>query len=244
MPDSSKEEQNQASLFSPKPEETKEPEQKPTPEENSPPRPLDPTVLRFDPADHKYILEYGFESRELPSVSKILKRVGVYNFPHTTRSVEAMNLGTFIHSLTKLYDEQLIGAEDAEAGNGREQLEAYAKFASEHKPAWHLSEVPLWHPIYYYAGSPDRFGTIASHRGNTALVEIKTGQEYPGYAVQLAAYRDLLDKNGYKVDKCFALYLQADANYRLVEVDTTEGLVIFKCALTILNFRRKHYGEQ
>lgn len=73
-----------------------------------------------------------------------------------------------------------------------------------------LCEKPMYHPAYYYAGTPDIFCKI---NGGYAIVDIKTG-EAPWADLQTAAYAHMPVFMPYDI-KRFSLRLRPDGQYRL-----------------------------
>jgi hypothetical protein len=62
----------------------------------------------------------------------------------------------------------------------------------------------MYHPIYYYAGTPDDVG-----------FDFKSGPWYPHYDIQLGAYDELCRANGIAPKIWHSVHLRKDGNYRM-----------------------------
>lgn len=114
-------------------------------------------------------------------------------------------VGTLAHAmaLSELSGEPLV--EDLEEYSPKEislAENAFIKFlnwrqAHDFNPV--LMEKPLVSELYRYGGTIDSYGILD---GKRSLVDLKTGKGiYPEMVYQLAAYKQLLEEHGYKVDE-------------------------------------------
>ena len=114
-------------------------------------------------------------------------------------------------------------------------LEGYIKFIKEHEPKMIASEITLYNPKRFknkyaeryrfpFAGTADIVCDMVDKKGDTrtALIDIKTGKEYPkSHELQLTAYKILFDSlhgsDVGKIDDIYCLYLKSTGNYKLVK---------------------------
>ena len=149
--------------------------------------------VNFDEATHTYKDESGLV---YPSVSQILKAVGVINTQFSNEN--SMNFGSVLHKTLQLLDENNLGEYDMKL---RLWVKQYQKFLKEVKPIYDLIEQPLISKLWGFAGTLDRLA------GNV-LVDLKTGNHYPHHELQLSLYAVLVEENyGIKIKEQYALYI-------------------------------------
>jgi len=171
---------------------------------------------------------------ELPP-SERLKAIS--SAPDAVRDTAAVR-GTRVHALAdQLARGEEVPVPDELAGH----VEACVKFLDDWRPVTLLTETPVYHDRYLYAGTLDLTADMAGKRW---LLDFKTsrGGAYGDTAFQLAAYRyatHYLDADGTvrpmpPVDECGVIWLRADG-YELYPFHADPGvfrqfLYIQQCA--------------
>jgi hypothetical protein len=86
-------------------------------------------------------------------------------------------------------------------------FERYVEFCNQYNPEILLMEQHLINKDLGYAGTIDR---VMNLNGKSMLIDIKTSNSiYPSYWLQLAAYNELLQKEGIKTSSYGILWLNA-----------------------------------
>lgn len=153
------------------------------------------TGMQFDVAAHRYT----FGSLELPSVTQILKRVGVSrrwdDIPREVLETKRA-LGQAVHAAAHYYDE---GTLDPQTLDPRVEpyLQAWIDFRDRTGFTPALLETPLQHSGLLIAGTIDRAGYFAKFEGaaptDLHTVDLKCGDpEDAGARWQTAAYAEML----------------------------------------------------
>ena len=120
----------------------------------------------------------------------------------------------------------------------RSYLEAWKQFVRDTGFTAALIERPVQHPVFKYAGTPDRHGEVrlGRHLGWWVL-DIKATRPSPIHGLQLAGYAACLDP----VDHRAVVELLPTGQYRLHRyVDHAGDRRAFLAALTLHNWRKKH----
>jgi len=189
--------------------------------------------FRFDEETHTYYLG----DMVLPSVTQVLKAEGFYNHRGDPWYMER---GSIIHEVTELYDLDDLDMESVDP-QIMPYLQAYIKFRKESGFRPGSIEFPLCHPVYLYAGTIDRLGTIGDEY---ILLDIKSGSPQKADALQLAAYHDLVmndDECKRPAIRCYNLYLRSDGTYRFPEQKNIQGhLVTFLSALHCYRWKKEN----
>lgn len=193
--------------------------------------------LTFEAETHTYRLDGAV----VPSVTQLLERVyeGVYaNIPAAILERKSA-IGTAVHLATELID-----ADDLDESSVDPvlvpYLDAYREFLAAEKPQWTMSETPLAHPLWRYAGTLDRAGIL---RDEHSIIDIKTvAQLHPAIGVQVAAY-DLLHQHHISRPtpaKRYALQLKPDGTYRLKPYADPDDYRVFLALVSVYNWVSKH----
>lgn len=190
-------------------------------------------LLEFNPDTHVYTVD----GESLPSTTQVLKAEGLLSFP--AGSEAAMLRGSYVHLACEYLDHGTLDEETLDATLAP-YVEAYRLFLTESRfevdPE--MIERRLYHPTWRYAGTVDRVGIMGKM---PAVMDIKTGSQHPAYALQLAAYKELLAANNVTVVKGFSLYLHDTGKYTLVEVkDIRAAWQIFAAALTLYQWKQEN----
>lgn len=168
--------------------------------------------LAFDAGRHEYL---DTETGELlPSITALLKAAGQIDDRWYTEASRIR--GSAVHRLTLAHDlghDEIV--EDA-VGAYHGYLLAYQRALRLLRPRWTLMETPLAHPTLRYAGTPDRVGWVGPKR-RRAVVELKTGRPQAVHALQTALQAMLVEPGARRPIDRYALYLQPDGWYRIVE---------------------------
>ena len=196
--------------------------------------------LDFDPVGHEYRLNGAI----VPSVTQLLRPLiedALGRIPPAILERKTA-IGRAVHLATELIDAGSLDESSVDP-SCLGYLDAYREFLSDESPVWAMSETPLAHPTWRYAGTLDRFGEL---RGNDCTVDIKTVLElHPSIGVQTAAY-DLLRQHAHGTDKPaarFALQLKPGGTYSLHEYKDPNDLRVFMSLLSIHHWRSRH-GNQ
>lgn len=114
-------------------------------------------------------------------------------------------------------------------------LFAYCEFRQTVAMRWTQIEQPLVHRDLYFAGTPDRVGTM---NDVPTLLEIKTGHATTWHAIQTAGQDILIDPHQ-NIRRRYVVYLTADGKHRLRRHMDTGDYLKFLSAL-----QRYHEAHQ
>ena len=185
--------------------------------------------LIYTDHDHTYRINGAI----LPSVTHILEATGLS--PVYTGDPWYGERGTAVHAATWMDDQGIL---DESTVDPRivGYVEAWRRFRRESGFVPIGGETPLHHPLYRYAGTPDRWDA-------SLLIDIKTSKEAPWHVLQRAAYRELLKKAGVKLRRDCCVYLSADGRYTTSkESSTPYEINVFLSAVTVYRWRERHNG--
>lgn len=176
----------------------------------APPLPPLPGPLAFDADTHTYRVG----TQVWPSVTEILQATGVARrwseMPPSARAHAEFkrDLGSRVHRACALLDLGTLSwasVDDAAFG----YVEAWEKYLSERSLGpWELIEEPIAHPLFGYAGTPDRYR-------DGLLVDIKTGDpDDAAGRYQTSAYAALVyARTGVTVGERECVRLYGDGHY-------------------------------
>lgn len=196
--------------------------------------------LHFDEEKHLYSVIVDGIPQNIPSVTKILQKVGLYNYRKGEEAQRRMRRGTRIHKLTEYLD---LGDDESLAmlseKDDLQYIVAWENFKKEHRYKINLVEQKYYHPEYWFAGTIDRIGEIGDQ---TVLVDIKTGMPHPASMLQVAAYAILVEEHNIQVDRAMCVYL-GDEDYHIAEVDSiSREWRVFESALMIHAWMEENMG--
>ena len=187
--------------------------------------------LTFHEKNHIYMLD----GEQLPCVSDLCRFLHreIYKDAPRWQMEAAAERGAAVHAATQALDTTGKAAIQEEY---LPYLLAYKNFLQDYNPSWDMVEQPLYHPEHRYAGTIDRFGSVA---GEAALIDIKnTYTVYkPLCRAQLNLYRLALIARGYPVHRMYILHLKRDGTYKLIPMETDEPLA--HALITIHNALQK-----
>ena len=185
-------------------------------------------TLEFVAREHRYFLG----DRELPSVTTILKDVGLID---TTFFTETARLrGEYVHLASHYVDDGDL-AEDTVHEDYRPYLQAYERFRALLEPTWEYVEHRVHDAVVGYAGTLDRAGRL--NNGWRGVIDLKSGSVPPWVGPQTAAYRRCLPQP--HTWKRAALQLKADGSFAFVELTDRRDEAVFLAALHVVQFKRE-----
>jgi hypothetical protein len=197
--------------------------------------------MEFNEAEHRYMLD----GVELPSVSRIMAPITELAFAKIPRATleRKIAIGHAVHLASTFIDADALDEDSVDPAISG-YLDGYRLFLQEKRPTYRLSETRLAHPLYRYAGTPDRLATID---GLTGPLDLKSTVElYPHVGIQLAGYELLLESNGFLADvregqfARFALQLTPDGKYRLRAYESTFDAPAFMGLLAVHRWSSQH----
>lgn len=190
--------------------------------------------FRFDEPTHTYWLG----ERQLPGVSSIIRPcIGdLSHIPAITLQRKA-DLGKYVHEMAHLYDLGLADRADLAACEHPGYATAWAAFSDKFEPQWTVMEKPLYSEPKWFAGTPDRYGSILWNGERIEVtLDIKCVHTLrPGTAVQLAAYAFLLKA---EASRRFSVKLCPDGTYQIKEYP--DEMATFLSCLNVHHWRLKH----
>jgi hypothetical protein len=190
------------------------------------------TELLFDQETHTYTQD----GIVIPSVTQVLQGAGLVDTTWFTE--ESRNRGTYIHTATALFDKGVAipGLRDEMTG----YLAAWARFREETGFVPVEIETPHLDELYWYAGTPDRFGywdVQLSHQKRELVLDIKSGDDLPSYALQTAAYRRFYPKSGF--DRA-GVHLRKNGTYKVAYHTDVKDWDMFVSALNVYKWKETH----
>ena len=180
--------------------------------------------IEFVEKGHKYYKD----GVEIPSVSELTRFISkeIYGNANLEAAEAAKERGTLVHAATEEMD-RIGSVEVPDYLEG--YLMAYARFISDYKPFWWMSEEIVYSENWNYAGRVDRFGTLKT--GENILLDIKTTKrigkkEKVLYSTQLGFYdMAIKEMSEHKIDGIAILKLSENGTYKLINVEPHRGLM-------------------
>jgi hypothetical protein len=174
---------------------------------------------------------YQLDGQVIPSVSELCSPLSksIYQEVPKWQMEAAADRGTAVHKATQQLDAAGTADIDAEY---LPYLLAYMRFLQEHSVSWSLTEQPMYHKEFLFAGTPDRYGYVD---GKATLVDFKTSSNVhkPLCRAQLNFYALMIFERGLPVDQMMILHLKRDGYYKIVPFEIDTSLVM--ALLTIYN---------
>jgi len=167
------------------------------------------TSPQFDVIEHRYTVD----GRVVPSVTQILKAVGLIDYSFIPQAVllEAARRGRLVHQALEYMDRDELDEESVDP-----QLAGYItacrRFYRESGFVVADIEKRVYNRLYGYAGTLDRTGFLER---TPAVLDLKTGLVLPGHALQLVGYANCLPQP--RRFRRIALQLNDDGTYRVHE---------------------------
>lgn len=197
---------------------------------------------------------YHLDGKLLISITDVLGSEGFsdYGFlPYAERQFY-MDRGTAVAKGCQLLNEgRLEWSSLLETWEGKPwtlgYLKAYELFCREWRVIMVLSETPLHHTMYGYAG---RLDLAAQTAQGLAVVQIKTGGVQDWVALQTAAELELVVANcdvakpDWRRAKRFGLSLRPDGTYKVRRFADRRDFDVFLAALACAKWKREHGGSE
>ena len=185
--------------------------------------------LIFRESDHSYML-HGVS---LPSVTQIIADAGLYG--NTSYFTDySRDRGSFVH---KAIEYHLSGELSEETLDPVivPYLDAWKRFQSEANYISDLCEERLASNVYRFAGTIDHIGYLDGH---FCIIDVKTSVvASAATGIQLAGYEILLSARG---ARRFALHLQDDGKYKLIEYKDRNDRNVFLAALALWGWKQNN----
>lgn len=190
-------------------------------------------TFEFRESDHSYWLG----AQRLESVTEILSKSGIADYSWS--SEEAMTRGKYVHSATEMIDRGTLDWDALDTAL-LPYCKAYQAFIEDKRPEILLSEKPMYHPQWLYAGKPDR---VMRMDDCIILPDLKSGAPNRATAVQVSSYRELVSvSEGINCRKLFSLHLKDSGKYQLSEpislMEAKQYFQIFLAALTVERYKK------
>lgn len=197
------------------------------------------TRLTFRASDHRYTLD----GMVIPSVTQVLDVISAFAGVPDHLMADARLRGTLVHKLTEVADRGEPWEDDARETVLFEYIEAWEMFKRDCRVVLIESEQRVFHTKYRYSGTFDR---IVEMDGKKYILDIKTGEVHPEYAVQTAAYVYAYNegrpvKEHLKERLC--VVLKPNGRYHAESFDVRElasDFQTFTAALTITSWRLRN----
>lgn len=176
----------------------------------------DMSGLKFLPGPHRYILQQGTITLQLPSVTQLIRFISneFYGQIDPVTLHKAADRGTRVHEAIELIDQGIwTPIEDDTAG----YIEAYQRWKTDFEPEIIATEWRGYHRSMLYAGTVDKIATLPKQGEDMAIVDIKTSAAYIPFLVdvQLAGYAQMIESwPGMKIESTWGLQLKADGSYK------------------------------
>lgn len=187
--------------------------------------------LKFEAEGHRYT----FNGSVVPSVTTVLAPL-LWLQGADSRDLEAARIrGTYVHAACHMLN---LGTLDEEALDPQlvPYVGAYKNFLEVSGFEVIESEIFVYHSLCKYAGQADFIG---NYRGQSWVVDIKTGTPPPTVGAQLAAYREALPV---RPNKCACLNLREDGTFKWSPVEPNFSL--FQSALNIYRFNQRNQPKE
>lgn len=171
----------------------------------------------------------------LPSVTRILKPYSDFSMISPEVLELASERGSLVHSLLARYATGLMIFSEEVTPDVAGYYQSGQKWLDKFVVAVHAVEVEWVHPLHKYMGHPDAVVTLKGDQSKT-LIDWKSGAIIlPTWPVQVAAYRELAEKNGHQIARVGCVRIKKDGKMpKLDEFTSTmaSDYSVFICALT------------
>lgn len=162
---------------------------------------MQPHPVELDRETHTY----RHRGMVVPGIHEVLREAGI--MPAYTRPDAAYwrELGREIHRTCALHDLEDLVADTVDPAV-LPYLESYKASRELFKFVPEIIEVPLVHPVFLFAGTPDR--GVLLEDGTRAVLELKIGDGEDWWALQTAGQQLAFEANGYATQRRMALRLR------------------------------------
>lgn len=199
-------------------------------------------MLTFNPENH----EYRFNGTVVPSVTTVLKSVGIPDLSFVDRNVleKACAFGTSVHLACELWDKGTLDETDLDVELVPMLMQwkrlKNSVFDTHGEPDIVLNEIPLYSTRYRFAGTLDR-GYLYVKTGTLVILDLKTGITAKQAPIQTSAYVELVKENSdvhvRKVIRYTAHILHDSEVGKLEEHKNPSDFYLFQSALNIYRFK-------
>jgi hypothetical protein len=191
-------------------------------------------MIAFDAATHTYT---GAHGERFPSVTQVLAPLIDFSMVPAATIEYARKLGTAVHKATELDDAGDLD-ESSVSPILVPYLDAWRNAVRDMEIEIVAYEQMVFHPAYKYAGMLDRRARI---KGESAIIDIKTGGLFPSYGPQTAAYKSAVEaETGEKIKRRYTITLKDDGKYNLEMMNSADDWPAFLSCLTLWRFKKKH----
>lgn len=194
-------------------------------------------MLAFESSTHTYT----WRGRVVPSVTQILGPFYDWSMVDRDLLERKRDIGVAVHAAVELdlednLDEASLDPACAPYFAAWKRFRAEMGFSTADVGS---VEERFYHPAIGYAGTPDLTVYMG---GRWSVLDVKTAEALsPVWALQTAAYRELLNANTgqaqHKIEKRFSLRLLPDGTYRLNEHKNPGDFTVFLSALNCWKWR-------
>lgn len=201
------------------------------------------SLFQFDEATHTYL--FGEQRRRVPSVTQILKGVGIVDYSHIPADVlnAAADRGTRAHLacqflLEGTLDWDTVADDIFQYVRGCEKFLKETGFKADAANLEHQGVHTINGMSYGY-----RWDAVGEMNGMNVLLDFKcTANEEKHWGVQLAAYDLAAYSADRKIRKRFVLRLLKDGGYRVVPFADVKDYEVFKWALGVQSWKELQKG--
>ena len=200
-------------------------------------------AIEFRAGPHTYHLA----GRQIPHVTGVLEALERFLGVDPAVLEWAAERGRHVHAACHYLDEGDLH-EDSLDSEIRPYVDAYRQFLRDVRPRWTAIEQRVYCPVYQYAGTLDRVGTLMLPGAEgMAVVDLKTVSSLsPVTGLQLAAYDHAYrytDRRRKPLAR-YALQLRPDRTYKLKRYDELTDLAVFISQLTVTGWARRNNRTQ
>lgn len=195
--------------------------------------------LTFEADTHTY----RYAGVVVPGVTSLLQ--SLHSFAGVPLDVleEAQHRGSSVHAACHYLDDDDLDEPrlKIEQPKVHAYLAGYRKFLRDCQPNYSAIEVPVFHKVHRYAGTPDRIGelTYGGKRIRNAVIDLKTSlSSHPVWAIQCSAYAHAA---GMPTARQFSLQLFPDGTYRLKEWTDPDAFPAFVSLLTLRGWKLRNH---
>jgi hypothetical protein len=170
--------------------------------------------LVFHEDGHRYTLG----GVPIPGVTRVLESAGLinYDFLPTTLREQCIARGRAVHRATE-WDDRGILSEDSVSADVLGYLRGWRSFRRDFGFLPDQIECMVYHRRLHYCGTLDRVGM--TRRGDTFVIDIKTGSAPSWTAIQLAGYCACLASPRKHLRRCVELH---DGSYKVIPYQTSD----------------------
>lgn len=172
-----------------------------------------------------------------PYLVKWANDLGIEGIDSSKYRDEAASVGTLAHALVQadIQGEQIdtTAYSPIDVDLAENSVLSFLEWKKTHKLKPIVCEVPLVSETMRYGGTVDCYCELD---GVPTLLDFKTGKAiYDEYFVQLAAYRNILEEHGYRVDTCKILRIGRDETEGFEERSVTHTDRYFQIFTNLLD---------